>query len=126
MDDNSPNRDTSLNRWMGGILVPGFFLLWGVSSLVSREIVIPIQRFRSLPIYDHIPVHGWAAVFISLGLISIGLCMHFKVVWSRYQQWERLASVAVVCTGWAAGIAFAIGFVMWLIKTFAGLTDFFR
>jgi hypothetical protein len=111
MDDNFRN------KWMGGVLIPGVAFIWGVSSLVSREIVIPIRRFRLLPIYEHIPVHGWAAMFISVALISIGLCLHFGSFWSRYPRWERFSSVASLCSGLAAGILFAIGIIGWLIES---------
>ncbi len=115
MDDNFRN------KWMGGVLVPCIALVWGISSLVSKEIVIPIRWFRSLPIYQHIPVHGWQAMFISAALISFGICMHCGMFWSRYPRWERLASRVSICTAWIAGILFAIGIFAWSI---AAISDF--
>ncbi len=115
MDDNLRN------KWLSGVLVPCVALVWGVSSLVSREIIIPIRRFQSLPIFAHIPVHGWPAMLISLALISLGVCMHFGFFWSRYPKWERLASGVSVCTAWTAGILFSIGIFAWSMRA---LVDF--
>jgi hypothetical protein len=117
MDDNPGN------PWVNGVLFPAFALVWGISSLASREIIIPFRRFRSLPIYDHIPVHGWPAMSISVAVISIGLCLHFSNFWGRYPKCERFSSRASVCTGWAALILFAIGIWAWLIEFFC---DFCR
>jgi hypothetical protein len=95
----------------------------GHSTLVSGEIVIPIRRFKELPIYDHIPVHGWPAMCIAAAIISGGLSMHFGLFWSRYPKWERFSSLAAICTGWAAGILFTIGIVAWSMMLIA---DFLR
>jgi hypothetical protein len=108
----------SFNKWTCGIVAPGVGLAWGIYSLISGEIVIPIQRFKSLPIYEHIPLHGWPAIFISAALISTSLCMHFNVFWSRYPKSERFSYLASVCTAWAAGILLATGIIVWLIATF--------
>jgi sterol desaturase/sphingolipid hydroxylase (fatty acid hydroxylase superfamily) len=111
--------DIFRNKWVGGVLVPCVAVVWGISSLVSREVVIPIRQFRSLPIYSHIPVHGWPAMLISVALISFGFYMHFGFFWSRYPKWERLASLASACTAWIAGILFAIGIFAWSIGSIA-------
>jgi len=31
------------NKWVSGVLLPCVAVVWGVSSLVSREIIIPIR-----------------------------------------------------------------------------------
>ena len=115
--------DDSFDKWPSGVVAPCIGLIWGISSLVSGEIVIPIQRFKLLPIYEHIPLHGWPAIFIAAALISISVCMHFSVFWSRYPKAERFSYLASACTLWAAGILFATGIIIWLISTFQ---DFWR
>ena len=101
------------NKWVGGVLVPCVAFVWGVSSLVSGEIIIPIRRFRMLPFFARIPVHGWPATMISVALICFGVCLNCGCFWSQYPRWQRPASLIAICTGWIAGILFAIGIFIW-------------
>jgi hypothetical protein len=50
--------DNTREKWIGGIVVPGIGLGWGIFSLVSREIIVPIRWIESLPFYENIPRHG--------------------------------------------------------------------
>ena len=118
--ENGQIDDFFRNKWVSGVLLPCVAVVWGVSSLVSREIIIPIRQFRSLPIYSHIPVHGWPATMISVALICVGVCLHIGCFWSGYPRWERIASLVSICTGWIAGIFFAFGICIWSIGSIAG------
>jgi len=108
------------NGWFGGIVVACVALFWGIASLTSGEIVLPIRRFRSLPIYAHIHVHAWPATLIAVALISFGFSMHFGLFWGQFPKIERLAFLAAVGTAWIGGILFAIGIFSWSIGTVAG------
>lgn len=114
------------NKWVSGILVPGGLLAWGISSLVAKEIVIPIQWHKDLPFYDHIPLHGWAAFFVAMGLISASVCLHFRCFWGEYPRLERLTSPVSTCSGWAAGLLFLTALIVWLIGVFAAFVGLFR
>ncbi len=111
------------NQWLGGIVAPCIALVWGVASLAFGEIVLPIRRFESLPIYQHVDVHAWPAVLIAAAVIAFGFSMHFGVFWSRFPRFERPASLAAVGAAWIAGILFAVGIVAWSI---GGLADFWQ
>jgi hypothetical protein len=106
-----------------GLLLPGIALVWGISSLVSGEIVIPYREFKSLPIYRHIPLHGWPAILISSALISIAVCMHLNYFGNRYPHGERFSDRVSNFAGFGAIILVAVGVVVWLVQTFV---DFFR
>lgn len=109
------------DKWVNGLLFPGFVLVWGISSLMSGKIVILIRRFESLPIYYRLPLHGWPAMCISAGLIFLGLGAHFGFFWYRYPKWQRISSVAATCTVWTAVVLFAVGIVVWSVGNFLEL-----
>ena len=108
------------NRWFRGIVVPCAAVVWGIKSLRSGEIVLPIRRFESLPIYSYIHVHAWPATLIAVALISYGSHMHFGLLWSQFPTVERPASLVAVCTAWIGRILFAIGIFSWSIGAVAG------
>jgi len=110
--------DDSRNKWIGGILIPGIALVWGISSLISGEIVIPIRRFKSLPFYQHIPLHGWPAIFMSAVLIAVSLAMHVSYFGNRYPNGERYSSQVSTYAALTAGVLFAAAIFVWLAETF--------
>ena len=107
--------------WIGGVLCPIIAWAWGISSLVSREVVIPVRWFSSLPVYEHLSVRDWPATCISIALISCGLSLHFGNLWCRYPKLQRFSSVVCFCSGWAAGILFTTGIIVWSVGSLAGI-----
>jgi len=105
------------NKWLGGIICPCIALVWGVSSLISGQVVIPIRQSRFLPLYSHISVHGWPAMCLSVALISVSVAMHCGLFWGQYPKWQRPASLIALCTAWIAGTLFAIGTIAFSIKS---------
>ena len=110
--------DRPYTQWTNGLLFPVIGMAWGIASLMSGEIIIPIRRLKSLPIYEHIPLHGWSAICIASAMISISLCLHFSYFWERFPKFKRIASIG---TAWIAGILFAMGIVVFFIDQFMEL-----
>lgn len=103
------------NKWVGGIFFACVAVVWGISSLISGHVVIPIRQSRFLPFYSHIAVQGWQATCISVALIAAGIWLHSGLFWSQYPKWQRPASLISLCAGWIAGTLFAIGICAWSI-----------
>jgi hypothetical protein len=109
------------NTLIGGALLPIVAWVWGISSLLSREVVLSIRRYDSLPIYDHLTVRGWPATCISIALLAGGLALHSICVWGRFPRYERAATAVAWCAGYAAGILFTIGIIYWSLGSLAGV-----
>lgn len=108
------------NKWIGGILLPLGLAVWGISSLASQEVTIPLRGHSWPWAYEHLTVRAWPATCIAVAMLLCAVAVHFASFWSGYPKTESLASIVAFCTGWAAGILFTTGIVAWVILGFAG------
>jgi hypothetical protein len=106
--------EATSSKWSSGVFLSAVSIVWGISSLVSRRLVIPFLPWHGIPLTSDFSLQGLSALLLSVALIWFGLFLHFSDFWGCHPNAERFTTMGERLTGWAATICFVAGIIVWI------------